>query len=149
MAYSSWITTRGHMQLPATACLPSPTSLALEYVGQKPITRLLWFSLLDSIAVAGTRVTAAINWGFLFRLLSISVLYWALLLWFPLCRNIKPWQRGGEEKTERFCAQQCKQPLIKKGWHLEGNWNQNFDAKGAFTNVKVKHIMHTNKRIKP
>lgn len=57
----------------------------------KPVTRLLRFPL-DCIAVAGSRVTAAINCGFPFCLFSISVLYWALLLWFPLCRN-KPGQK--------------------------------------------------------
>ncbi len=33
------------------------------------------------------RVTAAINWGLLFSLFSITVLFWTLLLWLPLCRN--------------------------------------------------------------
>lgn len=97
---------------------------------QKPITRLLWFSLLDSIAVAGTRVSAAINCGFLFCLFSISVLYWALLLWFPLCGN-KPGQREGEEKTEGFCAQLYSMQTTFKTWTktyckltFRRKWNQ-------------------------
>lgn len=51
-------------------------------------TRLLFHFLLDSIAVAG-RVGAAINCGLLFDLFSITVLFWALVFWFPLCRNTK------------------------------------------------------------
>lgn len=70
-----------------------------QYKRQKPITRLLLrFAFLDSVAVVGTRVTAAINCGFLFCLFCISVLYWALLFWFPLCRN-KPGAKGREGKT--------------------------------------------------
>lgn len=79
--------------------MPAPSCIA-TLQRQKPVTRLLLrFAFLDSVAVVGTRVTAAINCGFLFCLFSISVLYWALLFWFPLCRN-KPGAKGRGGKTK-------------------------------------------------
>lgn len=64
--------------------LSSPVTLLEETASLS--TRLLLHFLLDSIAVVGG-VTAAINWGLLFSLFSITVLFWTLLVWFPLCRN--------------------------------------------------------------
>lgn len=62
-------------------------------------TRLLLHFLLDSIAVVGG-VIAAINWGLLFSLFSITVLFWTLLVWFPLCRN-----KAGQNTYFIFCAE--------------------------------------------
>lgn len=76
--------------------LPSPLT-ALEETASLS-TRLLLHFLLDSIAVVGGVITA-INWGLLFSLFSITVLFWTLLVWFPLCRN-----KAGQNTYLFFCA---------------------------------------------
>lgn len=115
-----------------------------RYVRQKPITRLLWFPLLDSIAVAGTRVTAAINCGFLFCLFSISVLYWALLLWFPLCGN-KPGQRDREEKTELCCSFQSKLFQKKK---VREKFRRKLEPRGCQGHINLVYHAHKSANIK-
>lgn len=76
--------------------LSSPVTLLEETASLS--TRLLLHFLLDSIAVVGG-VIAAINWGLLFSLFSITVLFWTLLVWFPLCRN-----KAGQNTYFIFCA---------------------------------------------
>lgn len=117
-----------------------------RYVRQKPITRLLWFPLLDSIAVAGTRVTAAINCGFLFCLFSISVLYWALLLWFPLCGN-KPGQRDREEKTELCCSFQSKL-FQKKKKKVREKFRRKLEPRGCQGHINLVYHAHKSANIK-
>lgn len=67
---------------------PEAPLLTLQAETLSLSTRLLLLFLLDSIAAAG-RVSAAINCGLLFDLFSITVLFWALVFWSPLCRNTK------------------------------------------------------------
>lgn len=72
----------------------------------EPITRLLWFFLPSAI-------------NFRFRLLSTSVLYWALLFWFPLCRNTRLRQKGGEGKPDSLRTQWRSMQTTFGGWYIE------------------------------